>query len=465
MKSRKAIKTLVIAAVVIAAVAAGVRWWMNSATASDKAAVPESTATIKRGPLRETVECTGRVVSNLDVEIKCRASGQVIKLPFDISDTVKEGELVLELDPVDQERMVQQSEAALAASKARVAQSEATLAVAEKNLEATTEKTTAAVQGAEVRASDADAKAKREKQLLEKKFSSTELLETAQTTAVQAEQDLKTAQSQIASLKAQELDLETKRQDINLSKAELESDRIALDLAKRQLGYTSVYAPISGVVTTRIVQIGQIISSGISNVGGGTTVLTISDLSHIYILGSVDESNIGVIELGQPAEITADAFPGKHFTGSVNRIAPKGLNLQTVVTFEVRIEIIDENKSLLRPEMTGNITIIVADKPDVLLVPVTAVVRNKGEKVVNLKNPDGTVEEKHAIEAGITDGVNTEVASGLKEGDVVVVRRADDESRWSGAAGDPRQAARQRMMMMRTMGGGGGGPGGGGRNR
>lgn len=456
MKSRKALKTVVIAAVVIVAAAAGVRWWMKSATASDEAAAPESTSTIKRGPLRETVLCTGRVVSNLDVEIKCRASGQVIKLPFDISNTVKEGELVLELDPVDQQRMVQQSEAALSASRARLAQSEATLAVAEQNLEATKEKTTAAVQGAEVRASDADAKAKREKQLLEKKFSSTELLETAQTTAVQAEQDLKTAKSQISSLKAQELDLETRRQDINLSKAELESDKIALDLAKRQLGYTSVYAPISGVVTTRIVQIGQIISSGISNVGGGTTVLTISDLSHIYILGSVDESNIGVIVLGQPAEITADAFPGKHFTGSVNRIAPKGLNLQTVVTFEVRIEIIDENKSLLRPEMTGNITIIVADKPDVLLVPVTAVVRNKGEKVVNLKNPDGTVEEKHAIESGITDGVNTEVTSGLKEGDVVVVRRADDESRWSGA-GDPRQAARQRMMMMRTMGGAGGG--------
>ncbi len=455
MKSRKAIKTLVIAAVVIAAVAAGVRWWMNSATASDEAAAPESTASVTRGPLRETVGCPGRVVSNLDVEIKCRASGQVTKLPFDISDAVKEGDLVLELDPVDQQRMVQQSEAALSASKARLAQAVATLAVAQADLEAAKQRTAATVQGAEARAIDADSKAKREKQLLEKKYSSTELVETAQTTAVQAEQNLKTAQSEVSSLKAQELDLETKRQAINLCKAEVDSDTIALGLAQRQLGYTSVYSPITGFVAMRTVQIGQIISSGISNVGGGTTVLTISDLSHIFILGSVDESNIGSVELGQPAEITADAFPRKRFTGTVNRIATKGLNLQGVVTFEVRIEVLDENKTLLKPEMTGNITIVIADKSDVLLVPVTAISRNKGDTVVTLKNADGTVEEDHGVETGITDGVNTEVTGGLNEGDMVVVRRPEDESRW--ATGDPRQAARQRMMMMRTMGGAGGG--------
>ena len=458
MKSRKAVKTVVIAAVLIAAVAAGVRWWMNSATASDEAAAQESTASVTHGPLRETVECPGRVVSNLDVEIKCRASGQVTKLPFDVSDAVKEGDLVLELDPVDQQRMVQQAEAALSASKARLAQAVSTLAVAQENLEAAKQKTAAAVQGAEARAVDADSKAKREKQLLEKKYSSTELVETAQTTAVQAEQNLKTAQSEVSSVKAQELDLETKRQAINLAKAQVDSDTIALGLAQRQLGYTSVYSPITGFVATRTVQIGQIISSGISNVGGGTTVLTISDLSRVFILGSVAEANIGSVELGQPAEIRADALPGKRFAGTVNRIATKGISLQGVVTFEVRIEVLDENRILLKPEMTGDVTIVIADKPDVLLAPATAISRNKGDTVATLKNPDGTVEENHAVETGITDGENTEIVAGLNEGDVVVLRRPEDESRW--ATGDPRQAARQRMMMMRTVGGAGRGGGG-----
>lgn len=452
----KILKSLILAAVAVGAIGAGARWWMSRSAAPAEGIVQETTAKVTRGPLRETVQCPGRVVSNLDVEIKCRASGQVVKLPFDVSDSVKEGDLLMELDPVDQQRMVQQAEATLGASKAKLAQAQAALAVAEQNVAADKAKAEASIQSAKTRAADSGAKAGREKELVEKKFSSTELLETAQTTHVQAQQELKTAEAQREAVKAQELDLETKRQQINLAKAQVESDSIALNLANRQLGYTSVKSPISGVVATRTVQIGQIIASGINNVGGGTSVMTISDLSHMFILASVDESNIGVIKLGQPVEITADAFPGKHFSGKVNRIATKGVNLQNVVTFEVRIEVVDESKGLLKPEMTGNVTIIVEDKPDVALVPVTAIVRNKGQKTVTLKNPDGTVDENHLIETGITDGVNTEVLTGLKDGDVVVVRRAEDESRWS-SNGDPRQAARQRMMMMRTMGGGSGG--------
>ena len=82
---------------------------------------------------------------------------------------------------------------------------------------------------------------------------------------------------------------------------------------------------MDGVVTDRKVQTGTIIASGVSNVGGGTTILTLSDLSRIYVLASVDESDIGKVQVGQPATITVDAYPSMQFAGKVVRIASKGV--------------------------------------------------------------------------------------------------------------------------------------------
>lgn len=459
MKRRKLLTRLVFAGLAIVAAAYGYRWWSGRNATTEASSTAVTTAKIERGDLRQEVQCTGKVVSNLDVEIKCRASGQVVKLPFDISDPVKKGDLLLELDPVDQERTMQQAQAAVNASVARLEQAKSTLAAAEKSLAADRVMMAAAVESALARANDAKAKARREEQLLAKKYSSVEGVETAQTTAMQAEQDYRTAVARVEGLKAQEADIETRKQEVKLAEAQLERDKIALSLAKLQLGYTSVYAPIDGVVSARNVQIGQIIASGINNVGGGTAVMTLSDLSRIFILASVDESDIGSVAIDQPALVTADAFPGKRFRGRVDRIAAKGVNLQNVVTFEVRIEVESENKSLLKPEMTTNVTIVVADKSGVLTVPYNAIARERGKTFVTLAKADGKEGEKVPVELGITNGEAYEVLSGVNEGDTVTVQRADADSRWNANSqrGGPGDSNRQRMFMMRTMGGGGGG--------
>jgi RND family efflux transporter MFP subunit len=455
MMQRKHLTKIVLAALAVVGVAAAYRWWSGKSDATEALSAELMTAKVERADLRQEVQCTGRVVANLEVEIKCRASGQVVKLPFDVSDSVKQGELLLELDPVDQQRVVQQREAALAASEARLAQAKSTLVAAEKNLEADRVMAAAAVASALARSNDASAKARREEQLFAKKYSSEEGVETAQTTAMQAEQDYRTALAQVEGLKAQEADLETRRQEIKLAEAQVENDRIALELAKLQLDYTRVYSPIDGVVSARNVQIGQIIASGINNVGGGTAVMTLSDLTRIFILASVDESDIGSIAIDQEAEITVDAFPGKHFQGRVDRIAAKGVNLQNVVTFEVRIEVVGENKTLLKPEMTTNVTIVVADKSDVLTVPYNAIARERGKTYVMLAKADGAAGDKVPVELGITNGEAYEVLDGVKEGDTVKVQRAEADSEWNADSQRGSSSNRQRMFMMRTMGGGG----------
>lgn len=448
MKRSSLVSTLTVL-VLIAAVGGGAWWWYKGeggasggrpgggygggapgGAAAGEPAEPEYAA-VTRATIEKRVESTGRVVSNLDVEIKCKASGQVVSLPYDISDSVQKGDLLLELDPVDQQRQLQQAEATRAASQARLEQARANLAASQNNLGANRIRAQASVEAAEARLADAEAKAKRDQGLLEQKHVSVEEAETSRTTAAEARANVGTARAELEALRAEEEQLEAARQEIRMAETQIQSDDAQLALAKQRLAETKIFSPIDGVVAARPVQIGMIISSGISNVGGGTSVMTISDLSHIYVLASVDESDIGEVREGQPASITADAFPGQEFQGVVQRIASKGTNLTNVVTFEVKIEVTSENKNLLKPEMTANVTIQVAEAKDVLAVPVRALVRKQGETFVmrGSGKPESEPEQVPVV-TGLSDGEMLEIREGLSEGDKVLLVRAADESRW-----------------------------------
>ena len=404
-------------------------FWATKGT-NVKSETPQwSTVRVEKGSIRATVSCTGQVVSNLDVEIKCKASGEVIKLPFDISDQVKKADLLLELDPVDEKRKVKQAKISLASSQARLMQSKVNLQIAQKGLVIERKSAEAALKSAKASAKDARSKAERIKKLFEKKIASQENKETAETAAIQAEVDLENARIRMEQLAIKEHELENRRQDVRLAKAQIETNKINLSLAEQRLKDTKVFSPIDGVVSERNVQSGQIISSGISNVGGGTRVMVLSDLTRLFILASVDESDIGKVELGQKVIITADAFPGRRFSGKIERIATKGVNVSNVVTFEVKIEVQGRDKLLLKPEMTANVEIIVVEKEGVLMVPSEAVLQEKGEHFVRVKKDDGILEER-PVQAGISDGVVIEITSGLNQGDTVAYRKGEARSRW-----------------------------------
>jgi len=384
---------------------------------------------VTRGNLTERVQSTGRVVSNQDVEIKCKASGTITGLPFDVSDRVKKGDLLLELDPVDQQRSVQQSEASLAAAEARIAQAKANLVAAERDLEATTARNEANINSAQARVDDSRAKAKRERELLAMKQTSVEEAETSETTLRQAEAEFRSAQAQRKATEAAAAQVEARKQDVVSAEAQAQSERVALELGRQRLDETKVYAPLDGVVSSRLVQPGMIIASGINNVGGGTTTMTVSDVSHIFVLATVDEADIGRVAVGQSATITADSFPGKEFTGEVIRVAAKGVSVSNVVTFEVKIEVTSENKDLLKLEMTANVEIVVVSKDDVLMVPMRAISRKDGNTFIRRKVGEKGVEEV-PVEQGINNGALVEVVGALKEDDVFVLPPAGSDSRW-----------------------------------
>jgi HlyD family secretion protein len=326
--------------------------------------------------------------------------------------------------------MLQQCKATLDASQAQLQTARTNLSVARRDLETERMRAQANLKSAEANAKDARAKAQRMKELLIKKLTSPEEAETAETNAARLEVELELARIRLEELKTREEALDLRVQDIKLAEAELTSDELKWKIQDKRLKDTNVFSPITGVVASRDVQMGQIISSGISNVGGGTTAMVISDLSRIFVLASVDESDIGQVKVDQAASITADAYPGKTFEGKVVRIATQGVNLNNVVTFEVKIEVIAENKSLLKPEMTANVAIITARKEAVLLVPTEALVRKAGDYFAEVINGDTRDERK--VRIGLNDTEKMEIVSGLSEGETVVLRKDVPESQWSG---------------------------------
>ena len=420
----------IIVIVILVGVLGVIAYGWSQRTEAAKSSVETITGSVTRGSIRTVVASTGRVVPNRDVQIKCKASGEITELPFDVSDLVKKGDLLLQIDPVDEERMYRQAQSTLTASESRLQTAKTNLSVARRDLETERMRAQAALKATEANAKDARAKAYRMKELLAKKLASPEETETADTAATKLEVEFELAKIRLEELKTQEEALDLKVQSVKLAEADVESNKLTLEIQKKRWNDTKVVAPISGVVATRDVQTGQIISSGISNVGGGTTTMIISDLSRIFVLASVDESDIGQVKVGQAATVTADAFQGKDFDGKVIRIATQGVNTNNVVTFEVKIEVTSENKSMLKPEMTANVAVIIDQRENVLLVPVDATVRKTGEHFVEVVN--GTAKEERKVKLGLNDLTNVEIVSGLSEGEVVVRHKEAPESRFSG---------------------------------
>lgn len=455
-KPKKIVKPWMIWLLVAIVALGGILFWMNAAQKKDDSATIE-TVPVERQDMTKKVAATGTVVANFEVEIKAKASGEIIRLPYDVSDTVKKGDLLVELNPIDENRNVSQALASLSGTRSKMSQSELNLQVARQTLQTDIAKANADLSAATAKQQDANSKNSRAAELVVNRYISQEEYETTTSTAAQARTDLENARIRLRELKTQQLSLKAQAQDLAIASADARVQQIALATSQQRLSETRIYAPISGVITSRLGQIGQIVASGVSNVGGGTAIMTLADLSHIFVLASVDESDIGQVREGQAVSITADAYPGETFQGHVVRISPKGIEETNVVTFEVKIEVDSKNKQLLKPLMTTNVEILIQKKAGVLTVPADAVMTGERGSLVQLLGDDKKV-HRRKVEVGLNDGVNVEVLSGVHEGDKIVTSQKELRSKWKKSQkGDNPSLNNRRgqQMMMRGMGGGG----------
>lgn len=365
--------------------------------ATPKKVSPEAryiTAAVTRGPIVQTVSANGTLNPVVLVSVGSQVSGIVKSLHADFNDHVRKGQILLELDPTLLREQLTQSEASLASARA-------SFRLAKEN---------------EARTRDLYAKEYVTRQDLD--------------TAVQA--------------------LESARAQVELATAQVKHDRANLD-------YTIIRSPVSGVVVSRVVDVGQTVAASFQT----PTLFTIAkDLSQMQIDSSYAEADVGNIREGQEANFTVDAFPNRKFRGVVRQVRLNPTTVQNVVTYDVVVAVNNPDKVLM-PGMTAYVNIVVAQRADALLVSNAALrvripdltpkqTSNPGEAKADhgKEKKDGTAEGMvYVIEngqikpvhivLGITDNRMTEVVGGdLKAGDRVIV--GDRQLSASDAAHRPR---------------------------
>lgn len=256
---------------------------------------------VTQGDLMVYVTATGTINAVISVDVGTQVSGIVAKLYADFNSVVKEGQVIAQIDSTFLVQSVKDAEASRERSRAQFADSK-------RNLDRVTE--------------------------LYKKGLESELNFSAATTTFES------------------------------NKAGLKQAEAALDRAKINLAYATIYAPIDGVVTDRKVNIGQTVAASFSS----PTLFTIAnDLHRMQVQTTVDESDVGRVSIGQQATFTVDAYPEDKFTGTVSQIRLAPQSIQNVVNYIVIVDVLNDQLKLM-PGMTASVKILAASSTDVLKV-------------------------------------------------------------------------------------------------
>jgi HlyD family secretion protein len=219
-----------------------------------------------------------------------------------------------------------------------------------------------------------------------------------------------------------EATVRTAAAQVSQARARVGAAKAALDRSEENLRYSTIRAPISGIVLTRPTEVGDAVSSILNLGSAASLIMTLGDVSSVYIKGEVDEADIGKAECGQHVRTKVESYPSESFEGIVKRIAPMGREQNNVTTFEVRVTISNPDGKL-RANMTANAEIVLEEHKGVLLIPESALVYEK-DKTVYAQLLDPSAKEgwrKVKIKTGISNGQRTEIAEGLKEGEKVVL--------------------------------------------
>jgi HlyD family secretion protein len=252
-----------------------------------------------------SAQASGTVQPDTVVEVKSKASGEILDLRVETGQLVKRGTLMVRVDPRNPRNQLAQAEADLEVARAQLAN------------------------------------ASSQKRRADTLFATQSITEQEHETAL----------------------LDYANANANVVRA-----KVAVETAKDQLDDTNVLAPITGTIIEKDVERGQVISSPTKDVGGGTVLLKMADLGLVQVRTLVDETDIGKIQVGQRATVTVDAFPNRPFEGSVLKIEPQAQTEQNVTMFPVLVRI-DNRAGLLRPGMNAEVEIHVGERPNVLAVP------------------------------------------------------------------------------------------------
>ncbi|MGA2809133.1 MAG: efflux RND transporter periplasmic adaptor subunit [Terracidiphilus sp.] len=362
---------------------------------------PNKLAKVTRGDVARSVIATGKIQPITKVEVKSKASGIVEKLYVDINNQVHKGQQLAQLD--QQEIMAE-----VEAQRAQLAAAEANVSTYQANIEQ--DKVNAAAPDLPMY-----------KATLDRNLEMQKLGIVSRQALDDANKDYLAALTRRDSSKAQ-IGVDTAR--LKQARAQVMQSQASLKQLEEQLSYTTIVAPMDGVILSRDVEIGDAVSSILVLGSTATLVMTEGDINEVYVQGKVDEADIAHVYMSQPARIKVESFRDRVFQGKVTKIAPLGVEKDNVTTFEVRVSI-DNPGGELKANMTANAEILLDEHKGVLTVPENAVMYDN-QKKASVEIPDKKQKEgkrKVPITVGLSNGSVTEVLSGLKEGDQVVLQQ------------------------------------------
>ena len=362
---------------------------------------PNRLAKVQRGDVAKSVVATGKIQPITKVEVKSKASGIVEKLFVDINNHVRKGQQLAQLDQMEIEAQVDAQRAQLAAAEANVGTYEA-------NIEQ--DRVNAAAPDLPMYKATLD----RNLQMQKEGVVSRQALDDANRDYLAALNKRDAAKAQIG------VDMAKLKQ----AHAQVLQSQASLKQLEEQLSYTTIVAPMDGVILSRDVEIGDAVSSILVLGSTETLVMTEGDTTQVYVQGKVDEADIAHVYMGQPARIKVESFRDRIFNGKVTKIAPLGVEKDNVTTIEVRVSI-DNPGGELKANMTANAEILLDEHKNVLTVPENAITYdNQKNSFVNV--PDRNQKDgfrKVPVKIGLSNGSVTELVSGLKEGDQVVLQQ------------------------------------------
>ncbi len=458
-----------IAVVVGLVVLLGIGLVLRARSSREGGAGPMEVIAVERGTVALTVTGDGTLQPRTTVQVKSYAGGRVDVLAVEVGDVLQAGDLIAKIDPTDSLAIYDQAAADLTAAEARLRQAQqraavqprltaAAIAQAEASYNVTVtdlarmREATHPQARAQTRASLTTAIAnlelarrelERVQDLQARGFVAESELDIALNKRARAEAELSSAQQRwdtldqelAAELEAAEsraaqarasldraqveaIEIDLRQADVASAEAQVARAQATVTNAQIALDYTTITAPRAGVILQKYVEEGTIVTSGRSSVAEGTDIVLLGDVSEMFVEVSLDEADVGLLEIGQVAAVTVDAFLGEQFRARVTRIDPQAVTEQNVTTVlvTVRVNDIDER---LKPGMTAGCEFFAERAEDVLYLPNRAFQESDGEQIVLVRQGEEIV--PLTVEVGIVGDITTEIRSGLNEGDEVVV--------------------------------------------
>ncbi len=361
---------------------------------------PNKLAKVTRADVTRSVVATGKITPITQVEVKSKASGIVEKLFVDINDRVRKGQPLAQLDQQEIAAQVSAQRAQLSAAKANIGIIQAD------------------IQQDRVTAKAPDLPMYRT--TMERNLAMFKQGLVPQQTLDNTRRDY---EAELNKRNAAQAAILVDQAKLKQAQAQVAQNQATLDQLLEQLSYTTITAPMDGVVLSRDVEIGDAVSSILVLGSTATLVMTLGDTHQVYVKGKVDESDIAHVYLGQPARIKVESFRNRYFEGKVTKISPMGVEKDNVTTFEVRVSI-DNPNGELKSQMTANAEILLGVHKNVLTVPENAITYDN-QKQASVQVPDPHQKSgmrKVPVVVGLSNGSVTEIVSGLKDGDTVVLQ-------------------------------------------